>query len=81
MSIIRKIPTYTLHVLPEAMQKLMLNDKLDYLQEKVLYFDTNSLIYVDNGTKNVKTGDRLGEMTDKLSGKGITNFVPMGPES
>ena len=59
----------------------MLYDKLDYLQEKVLYFDTDSMIYVDDGTKNIKTGDVLGEMTDELSGKGITNFVSTGPKS
>ena len=34
--------------------RLMLYDKLDYLQEKVLYFDTDSIIYIDDGTKNVK---------------------------
>ena len=61
--------------------RLMLYDKLDYLQEKVLYFDTDSIIYVDDGTKNVKTGDMLGEMTDKLSGKRITNFVSTGRKS
>ena len=61
--------------------RLMLYNKLDYLKEKVLYFDTDSLIYVDDGTKNVKTGNMLGNMTDELSGKGITNFVSTGPES
>ena len=61
--------------------RLMLYDKLDYLQEKVLYFDTDSIIYTDDGTKNVKTGDTLGDMTDKLSGKGITNFISTGPKS
>ena len=55
--------------------RLMLYKKLDYLNEKVLYFDTDSIIYVDYGTKNVKTGDMLGDMTDELSGKRITNFV------
>ena len=56
---------------------LMLYNKLDYLKEKVLYFDTDSIIYADDGTKNVKTGD----MTDEISGKGITNFVSTGPKS
>ena len=59
----------------------MLYNKLDYLKEKVLYFDTDSIIYVDDGTKNVKTGDLLGNMTDELSGKGITNYVSTGPKS
>ena len=61
--------------------RLMLYNKLDYLNEKVLYFDMDSIIYVDDGTKNVKTGDMLGNMSDKLSGKGITNFVSTGPKS
>ena len=51
----------------------MVYDKLDYLQEKVLYFvDTDSIIHIDDGTKNIKTGDMLGELTDKLSGEAIT---------
>ena len=41
--------------------RLMLYNKLDCLNEKVLYFDTDSIIYVDDGTKNVKTGDMLGD--------------------
>ena len=61
--------------------RLMLYNKLDYLEEKVLYFDTDTIIYVDDGTKNVKTGDMLGDMTGEISGKGITNFVSTGPKS
>ena len=61
--------------------RLMLYNKLDYLNEKVLYFHTDSIIYVDDGTKHVKTGDMLGDMTDELSGKGITNFVSTRPKS
>ena len=61
--------------------RLMLYNKLDYLKEKVLYFDTDSIIYVDDGTKQIKTGDMRGNMTDELSGKGITNFVSTGPKS
>ena len=61
--------------------RLMLYSKLDYLKEKVLYFDTDSIIYIDDGTKNIKTGDMLRDMTDELSGKGITNFVSTGPKS
>ena len=61
--------------------RLMLYNKLDYLKKKVLYFDTDSIIYIDDGTKNVKTGDMLGDMADELSGKGITHFVSTGPKS
>ena len=47
-----------------------------------MYFNTDSIIYVDDGTKNVKTGDMLGDMTDEISSKeGITNFVSTGPKS
>ena len=49
--------------------RLMLYDKLDHLNEKVLYFDTDSIVYADDGTKNIETGDMLGDMTDKISGK------------
>ena len=61
--------------------RLMLYNKLDYLKEKVLYFDTDSIIYADDGTKNVKTGDMLGDMTDEISGKGINSFASTGPKS
>ena len=37
--------------------RLMLYDKLNYLQEKVIYFDTDSIIHVDDGTKHIETGD------------------------
>ena len=60
--------------------RLMLYNKIDYLKEQVLYFDTDSIIYVDDGTRNVKTGDMLGDMTDEISGKRITNFVSTGPK-
>ena len=61
--------------------RLMLYNKLDYLKEKVLYFDMDSIIYVDGGTKKVKTGDMLGDMTNEISDKGITNFLSTGPKS
>ena len=61
--------------------RLMLYEKLDYLKEKVLYFDTDRIIYTDDNTKKIETGDMLGDMTDELSGKGITNFVSTGPKS
>ena len=61
--------------------RLMLYDKFDYLNEKVLYFDTDSVIYADDGTKNIETGDMLGDMTDEISGKGISSFASTGPES
>ena len=61
--------------------RLMLYNKLDYLKEKVLYFDTDSIIYADDGIKNIKSGDMLGDMTDEISGKRINSFASTGPES
>ena len=62
--------------------RLMLYNKLNYLKEKVLYFDTDSIIiYASDGTKNVKTGNMLGDMTDEISGKGINSFASTGPKS
>ena len=61
--------------------RLMLYNKLDYLKEKVLYFDTDSIIYANDGTKNIETGDMLGDMTNEISGKGISSFVQTGPKS
>ena len=61
--------------------RLMLYEKLEYLDRQVLYFDTDSIIYIDDGTKKIETGDTLGCLTDELSGKVITNFVSTGPKS
>ena len=60
--------------------RLMLYNKLDYLNDKVLYFDTDSIIYADDGTKNIETGDMLGCMTDEISGKRISSFASTGPK-
>ena len=61
--------------------RLMLYNELDHLNEKVLYFDTDSIIYANDGMKNVKTGDMLGDMTDEISGKRISSFASTGPKS
>ena len=61
--------------------RLMLYDQLNYLEKAVLYFDTDSIIYVDDGKKTINTGDMLGDMTDELSGKAISSFVSTGPKS
>ena len=41
----------------------------------------DSIVYVDDGTNHIETGHMLGEMTDELSGKEITNFVSKCPKS
>ena len=34
--------------------RIILYSKLDYLNEKVLYFDMDSIIYIDDGTKTLR---------------------------
>ncbi|CAG5950759.1 unnamed protein product [Menidia menidia] len=48
---------------------------LERVQDKVLYIDTDSLIYL------VKGGNHLGDLTDKLGGDTIKEFVALGPKS
>lgn len=61
--------------------RLMLYDKRDYLEEKVLYYDTDSIIYGEDGSKKIKTGDMLGDLTDEREGKTIKHFESTGPKS
>ena len=61
--------------------RLMLYNKLDYLKDKVLYFNTDSIVFVNDGKKSIKTGNMLGDMADEISGKGINSFASMGPKS
>ena len=35
--------------------RLLLYNKVDYLEERALYFDTDSIVYVDYGTKSIET--------------------------
>jgi hypothetical protein len=47
---------------------LRLYEMLDKLSRAVVYFDTDSIFYIDNGVNKVKTGTMLGEWTDELNG-------------
>ena len=61
----------------------MLYEKLHYLDKQVLYYDTDSIIYIEsqNG-KVIETGDMLGVLTDELDGETINNiFVSGGPKN
>jgi len=65
-----------------AHARLRLNDVIDALGDKVLYMDTDSCIYVDDGTTDLVCGDFLGDLTDELgSGDYITDFCSTGPKS
>lgn len=58
-----------------AYARLHLYDQLDKLGERVIYYDTDSIIYKD-GAENLKLGDYLGELTNELDeGDVIETFV------
>ena len=65
-----------------AHARLRLYGVLESLEEKVLYFDTDSVIYViGDGEEEPATGDFLGELTDELDGHHIVEFVSAGPKN
>ena len=65
-----------------AYARLKLYDLLDQLQEQVLYYDTDSVIYVhEPGKPEPQLGDYLGDLTDELDGDYITAFMSCGPKN
>ena len=56
---------------------------LELLQQRVLYFDTDSIIYTSKpGEWNPPLGDYLGELTNELDDDDyITTFVSWGPKN
>jgi hypothetical protein len=65
-----------------ANARLRLYKKLDKLNEAVIYCDTDSIVYFDDGENTVKTGDMLGEWTDELEKDDyIKLWASTGPKS
>jgi hypothetical protein len=69
-----------------AHARLRLHKLLHQLQDRVLYFDTDSIFYTSKpGEKNLPTGDYLGDLTDELmpygEGSYVTEFVSAGPKN
>ncbi len=65
-----------------AYARLKLYDLLDLLQERVLYYDTDSVIYVSEpGKPEPSLGNYLGDLTDELDGDYITKFMSGGPKN
>ena len=64
-----------------ANARLRLYEQLANLDRAVIYGDTDSIFYIDDGVNTVKTGDCLGEWTDELGGSWITKMVATGPKS
>ena len=63
--------------------RLKLYDALDTLQERVLYFDTDSVIYTKKPTQaTIPTGNYLGQFTNELDEEDhIVEFVAAGPKN
>ena len=62
--------------------RLKLYESLDTLQQQVLYYDTDSVVYKWRpGQPSIATGDFLGDMTDELDGDIITEFVSGGAKN
>ena len=67
--------------------RMRLYEALEVLQEQVLYFDTDSVVYKYNPNnpecnKTFEVGDLLGEWTDELEGKKMVGtFVSGGPKN
>ena len=64
--------------------RLKLYGYLHALQEQVLYFDTDSVIYSCRpGQQSLENGDYLGDLTDEMSSPGeyIVEFTSGGPKN
>ena len=65
-----------------AYARLKLYGVLDMLQERVLYYDTDSVIFVSKpNDPEPPIGPYLGELTDELGGDYITAYVSGGPKN
>ncbi|XP_062615550.1 uncharacterized protein LOC134277248 [Saccostrea cucullata] len=65
-----------------AHARLHLYETLRPLEERGLYFDTDSIIYQHKeGAFNPTLGHSLGEWTDELDGDHITKFMSAGPKN
>ena len=66
-----------------AYARLKLYDLLDLLQERVLYYDTDSVIYVHKPDKlDPPLGNYLGDLTNELDDNDyITSFISGGPKN
>ena len=62
--------------------RLKLLDVLHTVDRRCLFYDTDSVIYVDDGHVDVRLGDYLGDLTNELpEDQYITQFVSGGPKN
>jgi hypothetical protein len=66
-----------------AHARLKLYELLEKLETRVLYMDTDSVIYIHktDGSYNPPLGDYLGELKDETNGVPIISFVSAGPKN
>ncbi len=69
-----------------AYARLELFEVINKLGKNVLYYDTDSVIYVDKGKDAIDTGNYLGDLTNELEKEGcskiwIEQFCSTGPKS
>lgn len=65
-----------------AIARTTLYSLLDFLNERVLYMDTDSCIYVSRpGDPEPEVGDYLGQLCDELNGDWIIEFISGGPKN
>ena len=65
-----------------AIARLKLYEALDVLKERVLYYDTDSVIYKSKpGEDRLPLGKFLGQFTDEIDGNHIDEFGSAGPKS
>ncbi|XP_072377837.1 uncharacterized protein [Diabrotica undecimpunctata] len=62
--------------------RLRLYEMIDRLGEAVTYFDTDSIVYIDDGLNTVETGEMLGDWSDELGADDyIVEWQATGPKS
>ena len=65
-----------------SLARLELYKYLELLKNQVVYFDTDSIIYLwREGLPGVETGPFLGQMKDETAGVPIHEFVTGGPKN
>ena len=62
--------------------RLKLYEVLQKVDRNCLYYDTDSIIFVDDGSVDVQLGDYLGQLTNELENdEHIVEFVSGGPKN
>ena len=62
--------------------RMMLYDQMKQLKKRVLYHDTDSIIYeFENEMYNIPLGECLGDWEDELKGQPIIEFVAIAPKT